>query len=68
MAAHGESSEKRSFVIHLASYVLVNAMLTIVDLTSSPGTVWFHWPLLGWGIGLVAHFVSFTSSSRRMKK
>ena len=76
MAAQKEPSEKygdrlvkkRSFMMHLASYVLINAMLIIVNLVSSPGTIWFHWPLLGWGIGLATHFISFTFPDGKIKK
>lgn len=47
--------EKLGFYIHLAIYILVNGLLIAIDLTSSPGTYWFIWPLLGWGIGLLIH-------------
>jgi len=47
--------EIRGFYIHLVVYVLVNAFLFLLDITTSPGVFWFYWPLLGWGIGLVLH-------------
>ena len=78
MAAQGEPSEKygdaerpvkkRSFMMHLTFYVLINAMLIIFNLVSSPGTIWFHWPLLGWGIGLAMHFISFTFPDGKIKE
>jgi len=46
------------FYSHSATYVLVNLFLFIINLVTSPETLWFIWPLLGWGIGLVAHFLS----------
>jgi asparagine N-glycosylation enzyme membrane subunit Stt3 len=45
----------KGFYIHLTIYILVNAGLLLLNLLSSPGTLWFYWPLLGWGIGLAAH-------------
>lgn len=43
------------FYIHLAAYVVVNALLVGVNLLTTPGRLWFFWPLLGWGTGLLAH-------------
>jgi hypothetical protein len=41
--------------IHLAILVLVNALLLVINLTSSPERLWVKWPLLGWGIGILFH-------------
>lgn len=48
---------KREFLSHLAAYVIVNVFLVVVNLLTSPGTIWFYWVLVGWGIGLAFHFV-----------
>ncbi|MEI7554771.1 2TM domain-containing protein [Candidatus Chlorohelix sp.] len=53
---------KIGFYWHLASYVIVNGMLiAIYLLTTMPvGGLyypWFVWPMLGWGIGLLFHFL-----------
>ncbi len=50
--------EKKSFVIHLVVYILVNTMLIIINLLYSPEALWFFFPLLGWGIGLASHYLS----------
>jgi hypothetical protein len=50
--------EIKGFYIHLVVYVLVNIGMFLVNILSSPRNLWFYWPLLGWGIGLVAHGVS----------
>lgn len=49
--------EKLGFYIHAAVFVGVNAIMAIVDLTGSPEKIWFHWVLLGWGLGLLLHGV-----------
>ena len=46
--------ELKEFYGHLTSYVLVNAGLFLVDVFTGDGW-WFYWPLLGWGIAVVAH-------------
>lgn len=50
--------QKLGFYVHLAVYVLVNGLLIAIDLMTSPGTYWFIWPLIGWGIGLLVHGLS----------
>lgn len=45
------------FYTHLGVYLLVNAILVVVNLSTQPDELWFQWPLLGWGIGLFFHGV-----------
>ena len=47
-----------SFFIHLAVYVGVNLLLLAINLLSDRDHLWFYWPLLGWGIGLLFHGLS----------
>jgi len=70
---------KLGFYWHLASYVLVNGLLIVIYLLTGPlisgfTYPWFIWPMFGWGIGLLFHFmgtfvfssVSSDDSRRRM--
>jgi hypothetical protein len=45
----------KGFYGNLSSYVLVNLVLLALNLWTSPDHLWFYWPLLGWGIGVVIH-------------
>ena len=45
----------RGFYVHLSVYVIVNLGLFLINMTTSPGTLWFIWPLMGWGIAIVLH-------------
>lgn len=60
--AYKKAKEKveniKGFYIHFFIYILINAFLAILNLVTSPDHIWFYWPLLGWGIGLLAHFMS----------
>jgi len=49
---------KVEFRIHLINYIAVNTLLAIINLTLTPGYIWFKWPLLGWGIGIILHALS----------
>lgn len=44
-----------NFYIHLVIYAVVNFGLLVINLTTSTAYLWFTWPLLGWGIGLLFH-------------
>jgi hypothetical protein len=45
----------RGFYRHLAVYVIVNLGLFLINMMASPGSLWFIWPLMGWGIAIVLH-------------
>jgi hypothetical protein len=45
----------RAFYVHLAVFVAVQVMLFGVWALAGGGYPWFLFPLMGWGIGLVAH-------------
>lgn len=45
------------FYRHLAIYVAVNVLLVVINLLTSPETLWFIWALLGWGIAIVVHAI-----------
>ena len=46
---------KIGFYIHLVCYAGVNTLLIIINLTTSTRYLWFKWPLIGWGIGVLFH-------------
>lgn len=45
--------------IHLAVFIIVNAGLTTLNLLRNPNKLWFYWPLLGWGLGVLLHSAIF---------
>ena len=48
------------FFLHLFVYVAVNALLIIVNLLYMPNYYWFLFPLIGWGLLVLAHaYVTF---------
>lgn len=53
--ARKRAQAKLSFLGHLGTYLVVNIILLLVNLLTSPGSLWFYWALLGWGVGLAAH-------------
>lgn len=53
----------KGFKIHAIVYVAVNLLLLTIDLTVDASSLWFFWPLLGWGIGLFGHGVAVWQKS-----
>jgi hypothetical protein len=56
--ANAMRPETKGFLIHLAAFVAVNAVLIVINLTRDPSNLWFVWPLFGWGIGIGAHWLA----------
>ena len=50
--------KRRAFYLHLSIFVAVNTMLGVVWALAGAGFPWFLFPLMGWGIGIVAHGAS----------
>ena len=55
----------RRFYVHLTAYVLVNLLLCTINLLTSPDSLWFYWPLLGWGIAVALHALLVFGAGRR---
>jgi hypothetical protein len=53
--AETKAKEKVEFRIHLITYIVINVLLMVINLTLTPGYIWFIWPLFGWGIGIILH-------------
>jgi len=56
--------EKKGFFIHFGIYILVNAVLIIIWASTGAGFPWFVFPLGGWGIGVLFHFLGTFVFSR----
>jgi transcriptional regulator with XRE-family HTH domain len=48
----------RGLYSHMMSYVIVMSGLAAINLILMPHRIWFIFPLLGWGVGLLSHAVS----------
>ena len=46
---------RMGFYTHLAVYLAVITMLTILNLTVAGDYFWAIWPMIGWGSGLIIY-------------
>lgn len=49
--------KSKAFRAHFRVYCIVNALLIFINLRYSPSVPWFHFPLFGWGAGLLSHYL-----------
>jgi len=58
--------EKKGFFNHLAVYIIVNILLVLIwAFPAGGGFPWFIFPLGGWGIGILFHFLGVFVFSRQ---
>jgi len=43
------------FYIHLSIYIIVNFGLFVINILTASDKLWFYWPIIGWGMGLLIH-------------
>ena len=53
--ARRRAAHKNRFFIHVAAYAGVMGMLVVINQVTSPESLWFVWPLIGWGLALALH-------------
>ena len=46
---------KLGFYNHLIVYLIIMAALLAINLMTTPHNLWFVWPLVGWGVGILFH-------------
>ena len=47
--------ELKGFYRNLITYVAVNICLIVINLITSPDSLWFYWVTIFWGISIVLH-------------
>lgn len=53
--AQKQVDEIKGFYGNLLAYIFANGFMLYINLKYSPEYLWFFWPLLGWGLGLLFH-------------
>ena len=61
---HVQARKRVEFKRHLLVYCIVNGSLWMIWALTSRGYLWPVWPLFGWGIGLIFHYLFDYRSSR----
>ena len=65
--ARYEGKPKLRLHKHMGTYLGVIGFLFIINLLTWHGSLWFHWPALGWGLLLLLHWIKGADGSSRRK-
>jgi len=57
---------KKGFKIHLLAYILTNILIVIVNLSTNPEVKWYLGSILGWGTGILSHFIFSVALAGKM--
>lgn len=55
--ARRRAKAKYGFFVHAAVYAAVMVLLVLINVLTLPETIWFIWPLIGWGFAVALHGV-----------
>ena len=67
----------KGFYGNLIAYIVFNGFFLVLNLLTTPDQLWFFWPLIGWGVGVIFHgmkvfnyspFLSKDWEARKMKE
>lgn len=47
--------ELKKFYSNLVTYIVINLVLIIINLVTGPGSLWFYWVTIFWGIAILLH-------------
>lgn len=73
-SAKNRVEEIKGFYGNFISFCVAMAFLIFINLNYSPKQIWFHWPFLGWGLGVFLHamkvynFIPFLGKEWEEKK
>jgi hypothetical protein len=45
----------KGFYSNLTAFIIINTGIAVLNLATSPEYLWFFYPLVGWGIGVIFH-------------
>ena len=58
--AFNQVRKLKGFYFHLAQYVLVVSLLTVINALTTPNRWWVQWVIMGWGIGVFLHWLQIS--------
>ncbi len=47
---------KKEFYQHVTVFAVMSAFFFALNVVTAPYAMWFYWPILGWGIGVMFHY------------
>ncbi|WP_345238999.1 2TM domain-containing protein, partial [Flavisolibacter ginsenosidimutans] len=66
--AYKQAHKRVEFRTHLLVYLIINGMLWLVWYLTGGRYPWPLWPMAGWGIGLIFHYLFEYSTTRLLSE
>jgi len=64
-----KADRARSFYLHLAIYLSINAVSLVINLIFTPNFLWVIFPITFWGIGVIWNYISsFILVDKKLQK
>jgi hypothetical protein len=64
-----KADRARSFYMHLAIYLSINAVSVVINLIFTPKFLWVIFPITFWGIGVIWNYISsFILVDKKLQK
>jgi hypothetical protein len=64
-----KDASMRIFLAHLVAYMAVVAISAAINICLAPGTLWWPWVLIGWGMAVAVHaFALLLRKTRRRER
>ena len=64
-----KADRARSFYMHLAIYLSINAISAVINLVFTPNFLWVVFPITFWGIGVIWNYISsFILVDKKLQK
>jgi hypothetical protein len=57
LEARKRVKKKKGFYWHLGSFMVVGIFFFLMNVFADPSEVWFHFPMISWGVGLGFHYL-----------
>ena len=48
---------KKDFYEHFTTYLVISIFLLALNMITSPGRWWWHWPVMGWGMAVLFNYL-----------
>jgi hypothetical protein len=58
----------KRFYRDLMSYIIINIVLVVINLVTSPHHLWFYWVTIFWGLGVFYHAINVFGPGRKFNK
>jgi len=57
LEARKRVKKKKDFYEHLTTFLVMSVFFFVLNMMTAPGSWWFYWPILGWGMGVLFHYL-----------